>query len=134
MALQTDLHLPRGGQASRVHDGASYHRLRPAQPRCVRMILTRTVAALAIDAIGKAVGPPGGVLPTIGAGRDLRVTVMAKHAAVGDLAAESGMLGKVVGRAHSPMPTVFGIPRQRQLDQIAGHSAADVAASVAAGT
>src|SRR5439155_8345910 len=60
--------------------------------------------------------------------------VMAEHTAIRDLAAESGMLGKIVSGAHSPMPAALGIPGQRQLDQVAGHRAADVAARVAAGS
>jgi hypothetical protein len=78
------------------------------------------VASLAVDAVGKFRWPACCVVIAVCSSGNLRVGVVAKHAAVGDLAAEAGVLGGVVGGAHLPMALLFRVPGERQFDQIPG--------------
>ena len=93
-----------------------------------------TVAPRAIDALGKRAFIDGQGKRLVMAGGYRRIGVVAKHAIVGDGAAEVVVVRTVVARIHGPVAALFGIPAQRQLDQRVGRSPVEIGSRVISGT
>ena len=88
------------------------------------------MAPLAIDSFRQTRRESSTAIPEVGARFDLRITVVAKKAAISRLTAEAKMIGPVVRGAHVPIAAFFGVPRQRKLDQRSGRRAMQIAAGV----
>jgi hypothetical protein len=65
--------------------------------------------------------------------RDVRISIVAEHAVVPDLAAEAFVIGAVVARVHGPVAALFGVPGKRQFDQRVAKCPVQVGARVGAG-
>jgi len=79
------------------------------------------MTALAIDALGQFRREHCGVIVVPGAGcavdgERCRISVVAEHAPVKNLTAETRMIGPVVTGAHSPVASHFGIPADGEFD------------------
>src|SRR6185369_4680719 len=78
-------------------------------------LLSRSVAALAIDAGRERFQVPGfRTLLAIGR-RNPGVRIVTRHALVGDGASGARMVGPVVSRIHGEVAVFFGVPAERQL-------------------
>ena len=98
------------------------------------MPFSRPVASLAIYAFGQRARINRFGERMVIFFRDIRVPVMTEHAFVPQRAAEAIVIRLVVTRVHGPITAFFGVPSQRQLDQLVGGSPVRVGTSVIAGT
>src|ERR1035437_7677043 len=133
VALQADFHAADGVEPGRIHDGAAHFVPRSAPLHGLDVGFSGTVTALAIDALRHALGEYGGAVP-LRRGLDFGIGVVAEHARVIDLAAETRVVRPRVSRAHAPMAAGFGVPGGGEFQQLAGRGARKVAARVVAGT
>lgn len=96
------------------------------------MFAARPVTALAIDPTGERIEVDGlgqGLLMPIG---NLWISVVAKHAVVGDFAAKPFMVWTVIAGVHRPMTALVGIPAQGKFDEsVAGGSVQEGARVIA---
>src|SRR5205814_262765 len=129
MTLHADFEPAPRIEAPRVHNcRADLFDARAGRDR-PDMIAPRPVTALAVDAFGEPAAIPGLASRRILARRQLRITVMTKHASEPDLAAESHVLRLIVIRIHPP-GAFHGVPAQWQLRQLTGWIEMQVRAGV----
>src|SRR5947209_16431084 len=110
MTRHAHLHGARRSQTRRIHNRAS--------PSIPRMLLAGTVTPLAIDTFRQIHRKRDRRIRSGIAPARLRITVMAKHAAVIDLAGEALVPGPVITWTHAPEPAAAFIPRDGKLDQL----------------
>ncbi len=130
VALHACFELPVTIEFRRIHDGQDDGFLVAALDR-LDMRLPRTMATLAVDALGKwCVAEPraGAVI------FDERtwVAVVTRHAPRIDDPPEVHVGGAVVARAHRPIAAAFGVPADRQLHEAAVRTAMQERARVIA--
>src|SRR5262249_5960858 len=87
---------------------------RAGLPRRTDVVAARPVATLAIDSFGQAALIHRLTSRLVVPGGDLRVSVVAEHALVGDGPRRQGVIA-VVSRTHRPGAPAFGIPGQGKL-------------------
>ena len=93
------------------------------------MVLSRSVATLAIDPVGDSSKDRLRAELFVTA-RDLRVSVVAEHAFVADFAPRVGLDRRVIPGIHSPRATAFGIPGERQFLESTGWGSMQIGADV----
>jgi len=124
MALHTDLERPFRGKPRRIHD------LRAAAG--LNVFAAWTVAALTIDAFRQCCAENGLRPRVIVALRNLRVSVVAEHAAVTDLPPRWWLRG-IEAWIQSQVAALFRIPRKGKFDENAARSSVKVTPDVIAG-
>src|SRR6185312_1119060 len=106
MALHAQVQLPLTAQPRRINDGSLWSF--PC-PHCLDMGAPRAMAALAVDATGKRPAKYRSGSGSVSACFNLRITVVAEHALVGNLPAEVFLVGPVVTRIHCPIAVIRGV-------------------------
>ena len=96
------------------------------------MLLTCPVTPLAIDAFGQRAGEQGRIVVIAGPAGNFGIRVVAEHAAVKHLTAETRMIGPVIAGAHAPVTAIFRVPAHREFDQLVIARAMNVADPVVA--
>ncbi len=98
------------------------------------MFAAGTVASLAINAFGQRTRVYGLRKRLVISRRDLRIPVVTEHAIVTQRAAEAVMIRTIVARVHRPVASLFGVPCERQFDQLVAGGPMHVRADVITGT
>ena len=130
VALHADLHFALGTQTDRIHNGpAEVGRIRPAAGNQLQVPGAGTVAALAVDPRRQFPGETAVEPKPVRGFRKGRIGVVAEHAGMGHLPAETLMVGPVVAGTHGPA-LLLGIPARRQLPQHAAGVQMEIAAGV----
>ena len=105
------------GSAGGIHDGAPNLGQRFSLPHGLRMTRARPMAPLAIDPFRHRRREHAGPVYLRMSAWNRRVSIMAEHAPVRYMAAESRMLRAVVSGAHAPVASMLRIPAHGQFDQ-----------------
>jgi hypothetical protein len=74
------------------------------------------MTTLAIDTFGHCAGDDE--LSLTGVGQQKRIGVVAEEAFLVDLTAEVQVIGAIISRVHGPKAAPFGVPADRQLQQM----------------
>src|SRR5258708_5763219 len=131
MALHADLHLPLRAKPGRVDDGLSYRRGSGAgRRRELRVLAGRSVASLAIDTFRQRARIHGLGERCLIRRRNLRICVVAEQALVTQRPAEAGMGRTVIAGIHRPIAALFGVPGERQFDQLIAGGSMNIGAVV----
>lgn len=133
MAWKTDLVPPLRGKTGWIDNQAFQFRRGSPGDRGSDMALSGAMASLAIDSLRHVHREFSSIVHTIRAGCHFGIRVMAEHAAIGGLTAETGVRRRVVSGTHRPVSALFGIPGERQFDQLVTARTTEVASRVIAG-
>src|SRR5689334_5555962 len=83
------------------------------------MIAAGSMAALAIDAFGQIRWKDRRWVSRVCPRFDRGIPIVAGHALVWDRTTEVVLVGAVITRAHGPVPTLFRVPTDRELFELA---------------
>src|SRR5271165_3396100 len=98
------------------------------------MLFAAPMASLAIDSFRQARESGGRAWIVVVRLRNLRIRIVAEHAIVGDSPPEPQMIGAIIARIHSPIPSFLGVPGERQLDERAVGVVMQVGSHVVSGS
>ena len=122
MALHADFFPTLTAQGCRIYYCLSNLLPRRLAGTCqLHMPLSRPVAPLAVDSLGKRIQIYRFCEGLAVALRNLRIPVVAIHAVVGDFPPKALVVRSVVARIHGPLPALVRVPPQREFQEgIAG--------------
>src|SRR5579864_4204344 len=134
MTLHADFHLAHGSQSRRIDDGIRDGLPAGAFTLCgLNVAAARPVASLAINSLRQDAAEERFRSKLVVSFGYVRIGVVTKHALQADPASRVGLIRLVVTRIHRPIPTVFRIPCERELEERARAGPVQVGADVISG-